>query len=227
MRRHRAGRPVCRVLRGALKRCCDHLRDLLIRNRARFTRTRLVKQTIHTINNKPAAPLRDRHTRQSEALRELSVVLTISSAKHYPCANRQTLRRGAPPRPPLQNPALLIREHDLHRPRPTPPNTRRIHPQTLPTTADKLTTQDTSPHSSGVVWVWCCWRAESSAWARRIAVAKPAIHPLGRFTLKVIGSASFGTVDVLADGTGLSSRAGSALLALTAQRLWGCSVISR
>jgi hypothetical protein len=37
--------------------------------------------------------------------------------------------------------------------------------------------------------------------------------------LKVIGSASFETVDVLADGTGLSSRAGSALLALTAQRL--------
>jgi hypothetical protein len=37
--------------------------------------------------------------------------------------------------------------------------------------------------------------------------------------LKVIGSASFGTVDVLADGTGLSSRAGSALLALTAQKL--------
>ncbi len=37
--------------------------------------------------------------------------------------------------------------------------------------------------------------------------------------MKVIGSASFGTVDVLADGTGLSSRAGSVLLALTAQRL--------
>jgi hypothetical protein len=37
--------------------------------------------------------------------------------------------------------------------------------------------------------------------------------------LKVIGSASFGTVDVVADGTGLSSRAGSVLLALTAQRL--------
>jgi hypothetical protein len=37
--------------------------------------------------------------------------------------------------------------------------------------------------------------------------------------LKVIGSASFRTVDVVADGTGLSSRAGSALLALTAQRL--------
>lgn len=37
--------------------------------------------------------------------------------------------------------------------------------------------------------------------------------------MKVIESASFRTVDVLADGTGLSSRAGSALLALTAQRL--------
>jgi hypothetical protein len=37
--------------------------------------------------------------------------------------------------------------------------------------------------------------------------------------LKVMGSASFATVDVLADATGLSSRAGTALLALTAQRL--------
>lgn len=37
--------------------------------------------------------------------------------------------------------------------------------------------------------------------------------------MKVIGSASFRTVDVLADGMGLCSRAGSALLALTAQRV--------
>jgi hypothetical protein len=37
--------------------------------------------------------------------------------------------------------------------------------------------------------------------------------------LKVTRSTSFGTVDVLADGTGLSSRAGTSLLALTAQRL--------
>jgi hypothetical protein len=37
--------------------------------------------------------------------------------------------------------------------------------------------------------------------------------------LKVIGSATFRTLDVVADGTGLSSRAGAALLALTAQRL--------
>ena len=37
--------------------------------------------------------------------------------------------------------------------------------------------------------------------------------------MKVIGNATFRTVDVVADGTGLSSRAGTALLALTAQRL--------
>jgi hypothetical protein len=37
--------------------------------------------------------------------------------------------------------------------------------------------------------------------------------------LKVTRSASFTTVDVVADGSGLSSRAGTALLALTAQRL--------
>ena len=37
--------------------------------------------------------------------------------------------------------------------------------------------------------------------------------------MKVMGSAAFRTVDVAADGTGLSSRAGTALLALTAQRL--------
>ncbi len=35
----------------------------------------------------------------------------------------------------------------------------------------------------------------------------------------MIGSASYGTVDVVADGKGLSSRAGTTLLALVAQRL--------
>ena len=37
--------------------------------------------------------------------------------------------------------------------------------------------------------------------------------------MKVMGNATFGTLDVVADGTGLSSRAGTVLLALTAQRL--------
>ena len=37
--------------------------------------------------------------------------------------------------------------------------------------------------------------------------------------MKVMGRSTFGTVDVVADATGLSSRAGTALLALVAQRL--------
>ena len=37
--------------------------------------------------------------------------------------------------------------------------------------------------------------------------------------MKVMGRSTINTVDVVADGTGLSSRAGSALLALVAQRL--------
>ncbi len=60
---------------------------------------------------------------------------------------------------------------------------------------------------------------KTSAWAGRIAVANTAIHPLRRFTLKVMGNATHRTVDVAADATGLTSRAGTSLLALTAQRL--------
>src|SRR5437868_3126551 len=45
------------------------------------------------------------------------------------------------------------------------------------------------------------------------------IPPLRRFTVKVMGRWSVKTVDVRADGTGLSSRAGTSLLALVADRI--------
>ncbi len=45
------------------------------------------------------------------------------------------------------------------------------------------------------------------------------IPPLRRFTVKVMGRWSARTVDVRADGTGLSSRAGTVLLALVADRV--------
>lgn len=48
---------------------------------------------------------------------------------------------------------------------------------------------------------------------------RTAIHPLRRFTLKVMGRSTVRTVDVAADGTGLCSRAGTALLGLVAARL--------
>ena len=47
----------------------------------------------------------------------------------------------------------------------------------------------------------------------------PAIPPLRRFTLKVMGRSRIKTVDVRADGTGLCSRAGTSLLALVADRV--------
>ena len=50
-------------------------------------------------------------------------------------------------------------------------------------------------------------------------VVESSIPPLRRFTLKVMGRWSVKTVDVTADGTGLSSRAGTALLALVADRV--------
>jgi Transposase DDE domain group 1 len=46
-----------------------------------------------------------------------------------------------------------------------------------------------------------------------------SIFPLRRFTVKVMGRWSVKTVDVRADGTGLSSRAGTSLLALMADRV--------
>ena len=47
----------------------------------------------------------------------------------------------------------------------------------------------------------------------------PAIPPLRRFTLKVMGRWSVKTVDVRADASGLCSRAGTSLLALVAERV--------
>jgi len=50
-------------------------------------------------------------------------------------------------------------------------------------------------------------------------VFTPAIPPLRRFTLKVMGRWSVKTVDVRADASGLCSRAGTSLLALVAERV--------
>jgi DDE family transposase len=50
-------------------------------------------------------------------------------------------------------------------------------------------------------------------------VSEACNPPAQEVTLKVMGRWSFGTVDVVADGTGLSSRAGTVLLAGVAQRL--------
>jgi len=59
---------------------------------------------------------------------------------------------------------------------------------------------------------------ERSAWAGQIAVVETADARSGGH-LEGDGTFNVGTVDVVADGTGLSSRGGTALLALIAGRL--------
>ena len=50
-------------------------------------------------------------------------------------------------------------------------------------------------------------------------VVRPPLSLLRRFTLKVMGRTGIRKVDVHADGSGLSSRAGTALLPLVAERV--------
>ena len=50
-------------------------------------------------------------------------------------------------------------------------------------------------------------------------VVETTAHPLRRFTLKVMGRTRTRKVDVRSDGSGLSSRAGTALLPLVAERV--------
>ena len=65
-----------------------------------------------------------------------------------------------------------------------------------------------------------CWARESvTPPSREDRDVESPIPPLRRFTLKVMGRSRVKTVSVRADGTGLSSRAGTALLPLVAVRL--------
>ena len=94
----------------------------------------LFEQTIEAITHKPPTPLRDRHPGQPQPLRQLRIALARSRTKHDPRPRSKPLSRRAAPRPPLQPLALINTERHLHRPRPTPPSTRCIHPATIPQT---------------------------------------------------------------------------------------------
>ena len=65
--RHRARRPVRRVRRLLLERLHDHPLDVLVADRARLARPRLVMQPIEAAPREPAAPLADRRSRCSQA----------------------------------------------------------------------------------------------------------------------------------------------------------------
>lgn len=58
--RHPPDRPVRRVPRRSLQRPLDHGSNLVITDRARSTRTRLIKQTIYPLLQKPPPPFANR-----------------------------------------------------------------------------------------------------------------------------------------------------------------------
>ena len=63
--RHRARRPMRRVRRLLLERLHDHPLDVLVADRARLARPRLVMQPVETAPREPAPPLADRRARCS------------------------------------------------------------------------------------------------------------------------------------------------------------------
>ena len=73
--------------------------------------------------------------------------------------------------------------------------------------------------SSRALWVWGSTGVWNVRLSREDLDVQSSIPPLRRFTVKVMGRWSVKTVDVRADGTGLSSRAGTSLLALVADRV--------
>ena len=108
--RHRARRPMRRVPRRGLQRLDDHLLDLLVGDRPRLPRPRLIDQPIQAmLGETRERHLRDHRPLHPEPLGDLGVLQTLGRQQHDPRALRQRLRARAPPRPRLQLRALLAR----------------------------------------------------------------------------------------------------------------------
>src|SRR5438477_356805 len=108
-----ARRPVRRVRRLLLERLHDHPLDVLVADRARLARPRLIVQPVEATPREPSPPLADRRTGSAQLGRDLRARPTVSRRQHNPAAKRQRLRALRTPSPPLQRLPLLIVEHDL------------------------------------------------------------------------------------------------------------------
>ena len=111
--RHRPRRPVRRVRRLLLERLHDHPLDVLVADRARLARPRLVMQPIEAAPREPAPPLADRRGVTAQLGRDLRARPPLRRRQHDPAAKRQRLRALRTPSPPLQHLPLLTTEHDL------------------------------------------------------------------------------------------------------------------
>src|SRR5438093_3558736 len=109
-----ARRPVRRVRRLLLERLHDHPLDVLVADRARLARPRLIVQPVEATPREPSAPLPDRRRVAAQLGRDLAARLTLGRSQHDPAAKRQRLRALRTPSPPPQHLSLLIAQHDLY-----------------------------------------------------------------------------------------------------------------
>ncbi len=141
-RRHRAGRPVGRAGRLLLERLHDHPPHVLVCDRARLARTRLVMQTTKAASGKPPPPFTDRVVVAAQLDGDLFARATLRSRQHDPAAKRERLRTLRTPSPPLKDSALLVCQHHLGTSRHNSPQSSSMTRTTSATATGSLSTTD-------------------------------------------------------------------------------------
>jgi hypothetical protein len=100
-RRHRTRRPVRGVRRRLLQRLDDHSLVVVVTDRARLARPRLVVQPVETPLDEPVPPLANGLPVQPQTRRDLGVVAALCAGQHDPAPRRQRLCARVTTRPAL------------------------------------------------------------------------------------------------------------------------------
>ena len=134
-RRHRPCRPVRRIGRQLLERLDDHPLDVVVADRARLSRPRLVMQAVEAAPREPAPPLANRRTRTAQLGPDLRARAPLRRRQHDPAAKCERLRTLRTPSPALEY------LHALHR----SARPRHDAPASLPQSSLTRTTFEAQP----------------------------------------------------------------------------------
>src|SRR5215204_1585014 len=99
-----------RVAWGLLQGLDDHSLDVVVADRARGTRTRVVMEPVEAAFDEPSTPLADRRPMHTETRRDLDIAAALRAGQHDAAPQRQRLRRGMPSSPPRQRFRLVVIE---------------------------------------------------------------------------------------------------------------------